>query len=119
MTRILVLALPLLVGGCFLPVNMTIASLVVNGFSVAATGKGTADHALSAIANQDCAVLRVATSEEVCRTNRAEPARASEKGKYEGILRTGTNPIAAQEWEQSFYRSPSAVPTALAGATPR
>ncbi len=49
MARILVLALPLLVGGCFLPVNLTIASLVVNGFSVAATGKGTADHALSAI----------------------------------------------------------------------
>ena len=67
MARILVLALPLFVGGCFLPVNMTIVSLVVNGFSVVATGKGTADHALSAISNQDCALLRVAKSEAVVR----------------------------------------------------
>ena len=69
MARILVLALPLFVSGCFLPVHLTIASLVVNGFSVAATGKSTADHALSAVSSQDCAMLRVAKSEAICRAN--------------------------------------------------
>ncbi len=69
MARILVLALPLFVSGCFLPANLTIVSLVVNGFSVAATGKSTADHALSAVSSQDCAMLRVAKSEAICRAN--------------------------------------------------
>ncbi len=125
MTRILILALPLFVGGCFLPVNMTIVSLVVNGFSVAATGKGTADHALSAISNQDCALLRVAKSEAVCRASETGPPPqasdngASEKLKPEGVLRTGTKPNAASGRYRILYLSPGAAPTVLAGATPR
>ena len=124
MARILVLALPLFVGGCFLPVNMTIVSLVVNGFSVAATGKGTADHALSAIANQDCALLRVAKSEAVCRASETGPppqasgSGISEKLKPEGVLRTGTKPNAASERYRLLYLSPGAAPTVLAGAMP-
>ena len=120
MTRILVLALPLFVGGCFLPVNMTIASFVVNGFSMVATGKGAADHALSAISNQDCAMMRMATSEAVCRASETgSPSLVSERVKQERILRTGTKPDAASEWDQNWYLSLSAVPTALAGAAPR
>lgn len=120
MARILVLALPLFVSGCFLPANMTIVSLVVNGFSMAATGKGTADHALSAISNRDCAMLRMAKSEAVCRASETgPPPLAGEKVKQERVLRAGTKPNAASERDQSWYLSPSAAPTALAGATPR
>ena len=118
MTRILVLVLPLFVGGCFLPVNMTIASLVVNGLSLAATGKGTADHALSAISNQDCNMLRVAKSEAICRANETVSTRLVSEN--EGVLRAGTKPDAASKWDHSHWDHPrSAVPTALAGATPR
>ena len=125
MARILVLALPLFVGGCFLPVNMTIVSLVVNGFSVAATGKGTADHALSAISNQDCALLRLAKSEAVCRASETGPpplARdngASGKQRQEGVLRAGTKPDAAPERYRLLYLSWDSAPPALAGAMPR
>lgn len=130
MTRILVLALPLFVGGCFLPVNMTIVSLVVNGLSVAATGKGTADHALSAISNQDCALLRMAKSEAVCRVSETGPPpmlgeelanekRADEKPELEGVLRAGTKPDAASERYRLLYLSSAAAPTVLAGAMPR
>lgn len=130
MTRFLVLALPLFVGGCFLPVNMTIVSLVVNGLSVAATGKGTADHALSAISNQDCALLRMAKSEAVCRVSETGPPpmpseelvnekRANEKPELEGVLRAGTKPDAASERYRLLYLSSAAAPTVLAGATPR
>ncbi len=121
MTRILVLVLPLFVGGCFLPVNMTIASLVVNGLSLAATGKGTADHALSAISNQDCNMLRVAKSEAICRASEmVSTPLVSEKVKYERVLRAGTNPDAASKWDHSHWDvPPNAVPAALAGATPR
>ena len=119
MTRILVLALPLFISGCFLPVNMTIASLVVNGLSMAATGKGTADHALSAISNRDCNMLRMAKSEAICREN-GSPRFASEKVAYEGELRTGTKEDAASGWDHThFGLSPEAVPTALEGAAPR
>ena len=117
MARILVLVLPLFVSGCFLPANLTIVSLVVNGFSVAATGKGTADHALSVIASRDCAILRLATSEAVCRVNETGPQPlAGEIVEQEGILAAGTKPKAASE---SQYVSPNAVPTALPGAMPR
>ena len=120
MARILVLALPLFVGGCFLPVNMTIVSLVVNGFSVAATGKGTADHALSAISNQDCAMLRIAVSEAICRVSESgPPSQASETLKQEEVLRTGTKPDAASERYRLPYLSADVAPTVLAGAMPR
>lgn len=125
MTRLLVLALPLFVGGCLLPVNMAVVSLVVNGFSVVATGKGTADHALSAISNQDCALLRLAKSEAVCRANETglpplvNEKVASERLEREGVLRTGTKSDAASERYGLLYLSPDAAPTVLAGAMPR
>jgi hypothetical protein len=125
MARILVLALPLFVGGCFLPVNMAVVSLVVNGFSVAATGKGTADHALSAISNRDCALLRMVKSEAVCRASETGPSPqasdngASEKLKQEGVLRAGTKPDATSERYRLLYLSLGAAPTVLAGAMPR
>ncbi len=125
MARILVLVLPLFVGGCFLPVNMTIVSLVVNGFSVAATGKGTADHALSAISNKDCALFRVATSEAVCRASEKGPSpqvrkeAAGDTLKRDGVLRTGTKPDTASKGYRHLYLSLDATPTVLVGATPR
>lgn len=140
MSRLLVLALPLFVGGCFLPVNLTIVNLVANGFSVAATGKGTADHALSAISNQDCSLLRLAKAESVCRADEKGPAPIAGKnvtGAGESVngenvsdatfetltdereLRAGTKANAVSEGYRIFYLSPDAATTVLAGAMPR
>lgn len=55
-----------LLAGCAVPPAVTIASFVADGVSYAMTGKSTTDHAISAVARQDCALLRVAKGEELC-----------------------------------------------------
>lgn len=59
-------AFTLLLSGCALPVSIQIASFAATGFSYATTGKGISDHAVSAMAKQDCAIHRIALGEEVC-----------------------------------------------------
>lgn len=56
----------LVLSGCALPPAVSVASLVADGVSYAATGKSTTDHAISAVARQDCALLRLAQGEELC-----------------------------------------------------
>ncbi len=56
----------LVLSGCALPPIVTAVSLAANGVSYATTGKGTADHAISAVAGEDCAVLRAAKDEAIC-----------------------------------------------------
>lgn len=56
----------LVLSGCALPPIITVASLAANGVSYATTGKGTADHAISAVAGEDCAILRAASDEAIC-----------------------------------------------------
>ena len=65
--------LPILAGlsGCVLPPAVTIASLVANAASYAATGKSISDHGISALAGEDCALWRVAADREIC-TARSE-----------------------------------------------
>lgn len=60
------LLLPLFLAGCAIPPAVTVASLVLDGVSFVTTGKGTADHAISAIAQEDCALLRAVGSKPVC-----------------------------------------------------
>ena len=64
------LVLPLLfLTGCALPPAVTVASLVLDGASYVATGKSTTDHAISAVANEDCALLRAIDGEDICDPN--------------------------------------------------
>ena len=67
MRRVAIILVPFLVAGCALPPALTLASLAADGISYAATGKSTTDHAISAIADEDCALLRAAKEEAVCR----------------------------------------------------
>ncbi|NKB47890.1 MAG: hypothetical protein GKS02_00850 [Alphaproteobacteria bacterium] len=55
-----------LLTGCAVPPAVTVVSLVADGVSYAATGKSTTDHAISAVAGQDCALLRAAQSKNIC-----------------------------------------------------
>jgi hypothetical protein len=50
-----------LTGGCMvaIPPAIVIASYVIDVGSLVATGKTATDHALSAVAQQDCAVMRI------------------------------------------------------------
>ena len=60
------LLLALFLGGCALPPAITVVSLVADGVSYVATGKSTTDHAISAVAREDCALLRVVRNEAIC-----------------------------------------------------
>ena len=60
------LLLPLFLAGCALPPAVTVASLVLDGVSFATTGKSTTDHAISALADEDCALLRAVDDEDIC-----------------------------------------------------
>lgn len=57
-----------LAGGCALPVPLQIASWAMSGVSYATTGKSISDHAVSAVAEQDCAVHRIALGKNMCNT---------------------------------------------------
>ena len=67
MRRIAIFLAPFLLAGCALPPVVTLASLAADGVSYAATGKSTTDHALSAVAGEDCALLRAIKEEAVCK----------------------------------------------------
>lgn len=53
------LALPLLLGGCFVPLPVTLASLSLSGIAYVDSGKTMPEHALSAAMDQDCSFLRM------------------------------------------------------------
>ncbi len=66
--RILFSALAVMVlSGCAVLINpTTIASAVVDGISYATTGTGSADHVISGLTDQDCAMHRGFTDKPVC-----------------------------------------------------
>lgn len=59
--------------GCLaLPIPLQIASIAADIGSYAVTGKSVTDHALSAAADQDCAILRFAAGDAICRADDEE-----------------------------------------------
>ena len=70
--RYLLILAPILLSGCGIPPAISIASYVINGVSMAATGKSVSDHGISAIAGRDCATWRVIKGENVCKGDPAE-----------------------------------------------
>jgi hypothetical protein len=62
-----------MLGGCAMSSGMVALSYTANGISYASSGKGVADHALSAAASRDCAMLRAVQGEDICaREDRAK-----------------------------------------------
>ncbi len=72
--RILFFQLSVIVlSGCAAAINPTmIASAVVDGISYATTGKGPADHLISGLTDQDCAIHRGLTDKPVCKRSKDE-----------------------------------------------
>lgn len=65
-TSLVLIGLPLLLGGCGLPPALTAASWALDGVSYLVSGKSVTDHAISEVAAQDCALFRVVQGREVC-----------------------------------------------------
>jgi len=61
-----ILALPLLLGGCALPPVIGAVAYLIDGASYVETGKSVSDHALSAVAHEDCAMWRLLKGELIC-----------------------------------------------------
>lgn len=61
-----VVAAVALLTGCGLPVGVQMASLAIQGISLAATEKTPSDHVISMVAEKDCATWRALTGEPIC-----------------------------------------------------
>lgn len=59
--------MPVVLGGCALPLPVQIASWAIDGISYVATQKSVADHGISLAMDQDCAILRTVTEGAPCR----------------------------------------------------
>lgn len=69
------IGLLLTLGACAVPTGMAALSYTMNGISYASSGKGLADHALSAATEKDCAMLRAVQGVDICESSgRSESA---------------------------------------------
>lgn len=66
MRKILVVAAPLALGACGGPIEFTVAKMAGDLISYVTTGKSTTDHAVSFVAEQDCALHRPLFDEDIC-----------------------------------------------------
>jgi hypothetical protein len=125
--QVLVLAAAALgLGGCGVPAGFVVAGYVADGASYLATGKSATDHALSAAADRDCAMLRVTIHEPVCRTsekNRREE-RAARNAAMAEFVKASAGDVAAGKIllvsapEATAYASWGPPESGLADATP-
>ena len=69
MYRLLVVILPLLVGGCGIPLPLTIASYVADIGLIVETGKSSGEHVLSKVTGQNCSYSYLLSSQKkICLT---------------------------------------------------
>jgi len=93
-TKLIFLAVPVLLSGCATPLVMTgvgIGSLAVSE----TTGKSVTDHAVSTVHNKDCKVSRAFRNQEMC-----QPKATDTKLQ---VVNTGVTPSTVEEI-QSRYR---------------
>lgn len=116
------LGLPLLTGGCGVPLAVSAASYGADGVSVAATKKTTSDHFVSMVTKEDCSFWRVFKHQKMCKpretdhdpyqVNYDEPFRMqSEGGVSYGPPLNASADAPAVSWEASAYKaSPDNAP---------
>ena len=126
----LVLALPLLTGGCAAPIAVAAVSYGADAASLVATGKSTSDHLGSIVMKQDCAVWRIVRGRAICRdregghdpyeTSYSDPYRqpAEDGVAYGPPLRPAADAPAAS-WDIAAYTpAPSSTPAPTPTPTP-
>lgn len=78
MQRLFAIFACLVLSGCVMPPIVNFASVALDVVSFMATGKSVSDHALSAVVDEDCAVFRAVTEqnvEAVCQAYASEEER--------------------------------------------
>lgn len=110
------LAAPLLLGGCFVPLPLTLASLSLSGAAYLDTGKTIPEHALSAATASDCSFFRMLnTGGPVCQESVQDdavmlagapenavptPSTGAEAGVYTGCSSEQQPGRAAPAWSR-------------------
>ena len=74
-----ILAIPVALGGCALPIAVSVASYTFDAFSYAVEGKSISDLAISNVVGEDCSVLRVVGGKDVCHDYSLEEQRAHDR----------------------------------------
>ena len=111
--------------GCGIPPMITVASLMLDAASYGATGKTVTDHALSAVLQKDCALLR-GLKGSVCVAEGSAEAAAKPSGEAEtrasrrlALLEEGSNRATAHQstgsdarvaLQSTFATDPSIAP---------
>jgi len=74
MRRIAILFVPFVLAGCTaaLPPQLALVSQAADGVSYVFTGKSSTDHIVSAAFSRDCAVVRMAQGEAICKPRRED-----------------------------------------------
>ncbi len=85
-----------LLGACSMPVPLKITSWALDGIAYLTTEKSVTDHGLSLVAQQDCALWRGVTGEQICRSEEGTAiAVAAAEGQPAGNAEGGYSP---DEW---------------------
>ena len=69
--------------GCIAPPIVSYVSMALDGASFITTGKSVGDHALSVVVNEDCALLRVITEQDVAAVCREYPTEDPSEDQQE------------------------------------
>lgn len=116
----------LLTGACGVPVAVSAASYAADGGLLATSDKTSADHLVSVVTKQDCAVWRIFKGRQICtaradgtdpyNTDYTEPQRSvSESGtEYTAPLQPAPG-APARSWDAAAYKTPAAAPSAAEG----
>src|SRR5476651_2561653 len=129
------LGLPMLTGGCGVPVAVAAGSYGADGVSIVESGKTTTDHFASMVSKRDCALWRVFRNRSICeerdpskldpyKVNYDEPFRQQSEGggvEYSTPAHAAAN-APATSWDAAAYKpvtsEPAPPPTAVAETAP-
>jgi hypothetical protein len=74
-----IFTIPIALGGCALPIAVSVASYTFDAFSYAVEGKSVSDLAISNVVGEDCSVLRAVGGNAVCHDYSPEEQRARDR----------------------------------------
>jgi hypothetical protein len=118
----LVLGVGLMTGACGVPLAVSGAGYAADGGLLAASDKTSADHMISMVSKQDCALWRIIKGRAVCKPRDGDqdpykvdyddPQRmvAEDGVRYAPPLRAGPD-APATSWDAEAYKAPPAAPS--------
>jgi hypothetical protein len=122
------LGLPLLAGGCGVPLAVSAGTYGADAASVVETGKSGSDHFVSMVSTRDCALWRVFRGQSVCRDREGDPNpyKVNYDQPYRSVSDGGTEYMAplhqaagqpTASWDAKTYDQPKSPATSQPSGT--